>query len=311
VKTVEAWSRAKGLPEHIADGLNAAVHARFCERPQAFCSLADAKKLLLTADYSGEQSDSRYRTVGLLLVNEEDLQPWKARLAAVRAAGLGRRRLSYKALRSDAIRWKALSAFLASAGPLRGYCLAVAFEKNMVPLVGDVADHKGVLAPLSGWPKEVRRKALEVAMVVSVLVMSASPSDADLMLVTDNDAMAAHPQRLEEFVTQINVLLGQLTPKRFGTVTFRTTSIPADNLFVEDLCALPDLAAGALMDFLRSPTARSQEPLQATSSALDERTQVLLDWMLREGSGLTRLAAIVDRSDQPHAGRVRLLRRLA
>ena len=95
----EAWSRIEGLAEHVAVSLNAAIHARYLERPQAFCSLADAKKLLLTADYSGDQSDSQYRTVGLLLVNEEDLESWKTRLAVVRRAGLGRRRLSYKDLR--------------------------------------------------------------------------------------------------------------------------------------------------------------------------------------------------------------------
>ena len=65
-----AWSRIEGLADDLAEGLNAAIHARYVERPQAFCSLADAKQLWLTADYSGDRK-SPYRTVGLLLVNEE------------------------------------------------------------------------------------------------------------------------------------------------------------------------------------------------------------------------------------------------
>lgn len=309
--TGEAWSRLEGLPEHVADALNAAIHARYVERPQGFCSLANAKRLLLAADYSGDQSDSRYRTVGLLLANEEDLLAWKAKLTALRSSRLGRRRLSYKDLRHDAIRWKSLRSFLPTLSPLRAYCLAVAIEKDLAPLVEDVANHKGLLAPLSTWPKAVRWKALDVAVVAAVLVTSTSPPDADFMFITDDDDVAANPRRLEEFVTLLNLAVGLLTPRRFGTITFRTTGMPTKNLFVEDLCALPDLAAGALMDFLRStgPTG-SQDPLEVASSALDERAQVLIDWIVTEGNGPTRLAAIVDRAAPPNAARVRLLRRM-
>lgn len=307
-----AWNRIEGLAEHVADRLNAAIHARYLERPQSFCSLADAKKLLLTADYSGDQRDSRYRTVGLLLVNEEDLKSWKTRLVKVRKTGLGGRRLSYKDLHHDAIEWKALPRFLASAGPLRGYCLAVAFAKELAPLVEDVADHKGLLAPLAQWPKALCLWALYVTSVAGILVTSTSPADVDFVFVTDDDELAANPKRLKEFVTLLNVSVGQLSPKRFGTIKFRTTGMPTGNLFLEDMCTIPDLVAGALMDFLRSTGATaSQDPLQVASSALDERAQVLIDWMLTEGNGPTRLAAIIDGAAPPKTGRVRVLRRNA
>ena len=306
---VAAWSRIKGSAEHVADGLNAAIHARYLERPHAFCSLAGAKKLVLTADYSGDQSDSRYRTVGLLLVNDEDLASWKSMLASVRKNVLGRRRLSYKDLR-DGIKWRALPRFLASAGPLRGYCLAVAIAKDLEPLVEDVADHKGHLAPLAKWRVAPRLRALHVAVVAAILIASTSPADADFKFVTDDDEMVANPIRLHQFRTLLNVVVGQVSPKRFGSLAIRTTGIPTRNLFAEDLCALPDLVAGALMDFLRSRGATaSRHPLRLASSALDRRARVLIDWMLTEANGPTRLAAIIDAADPPNAFRVHLLRR--
>ena len=307
-----AWSRIEGLAEHVADRLNAAIHARYLKRPQAFCSLGDAKKLLLTADYSGDQSDSRYRTVGLLLVNEEDLESWKTRLAGVRRAGLGRRRLSYKDLRHDAIKWKALPHFLESAGPLRGYCLAVAFAKELAPLVEDVASHKGLLAPLAKWPKALRLWALYVTAVEGIIITSTCQDDTDFVVVTDEDELAANPKRLEEFVNLLNVTVGQLSSKRFNKIVFRTTQMPTKNLFVEDLCTLPDLVGGALMDLLRSAGGKaSQDPLQVESSMLDVRAKVLIGWMLTEGNGLTRLAAIIDGAPPPNTARVRLLCRNA
>ncbi|HWP84138.1 MAG TPA: hypothetical protein VNN17_03035 [Terriglobia bacterium] len=301
-----AWNRFSGLANNIADTLNEAIHARYLKRPQAFCHLAGAKKLLLTADYSGHRM-SPYRTVGLLLVNKDDVAPWKSRLQHLRKGCLGRRRLSYKDLRHDTIRRKALPHFLASADRLRGYCLAVAFAKNLDPLVEDVADHKGLLAPLAQWPKPLRLWGLYVTVVAATLIQSTCSADADFVFFTDEDELVSPRERLEQFVTLLRVVVRDIGPNQYGTITYGTAGMTGNNLFVEDMCAVPDLVAGALTDYLRS--AGGEATLEVPSTALDPRARVVIDWMLTKAGGLTRLAAVDDAAPAPQIGRVRLLRR--
>lgn len=285
-----------------------AVAARYAERPQTFCDLRSTTKLTMAADFSGDHKASPYHTVAFVLMDEAALPKWKERLVQVRNRGLGRRRMSFKRL-NDGVRWQLLPSYLGTFQGLAGYCIVVAFNKRLVPLVEDVASHTGVLAALAAWPTATRMRALHIAVVGALAVASVCAAGSDLVLVLDEDAVAANKKRLDEFVTLLRRSVADLAARQYGTITYRTTAIPDQNLFVEDICAIPDLAAGAVTDLLRHCSApRWSEDLSVASDQLNERSRVLLDWFLGEAPGLTRLAAVVDPADQPNIGVARLLR---
>jgi hypothetical protein len=149
-------------------------------------------------------------------------------------------------------------------------------------------------------------RALQVAVVAALLLLSTCPPDVDTTFVTDNDEIAATPSRLSELVTLLRVVVGQLGQKRFGTLRSRTIGT-SRHLFLEDVCAAPDLAAGALMDFLRSNPLRERETPDVQVASLDPRTRILVPWLLDAPGRLTRLLAIVDPVPPPELFRVRLL----
>jgi hypothetical protein len=129
--------------------------------------------------------------------------------------------------------------------------------------------------------------------------------DSDIVFVVDDDAIAANERRHSQFIGVLRRVVAEMAARRYGTLTYRTTTWPDRNLFMEDVCSIPDLAAGTVMAALRS--SRSPDGnARISAKDLDARSRPILTWLLGDSRGLTRLVAIVDPATRPNIASVRL-----
>jgi shikimate kinase len=296
---VQTWQRMEpplSGPSSHAVSLNNAIHDLYMEQPSRFAELR-GNGLTLAADFSGDNPDSKFRTIGLLIAAETELKAWNGRLQGFRER-LGDKTMSYEGLH-DAQKMRELEPYLATLTHLPGYCLAVALHKELGPGVDDAIDPDGELAPLLRWSKPVRHRALDVALIAATLLVSVCAPGSSHHVMIDEDEIAANPKRLSELMSLFRRVVGHLSAKRFNNLEHMTTNMFGRQHFIEDICAVPDLAADALMDLLRS----ADEDRLVDSSRLNDRLKVLVPWLLADDGRLTRIAVVVERG-----WRVRILR---
>lgn len=303
------WMPLRDTEDHLA-GILSKVIARECANDSGrFCDLRQSQRVILAADFSGDHEESDYRVIGFAAMDSATVDTWKVHMQKLRRdTPLKRRRMSFKELR-DRVRLKALPRYLGTMQVLHGYCLVVALNKKLGPLAE--VQLTGALAPLAQWKDNVRQRAVHIATVGAFLASSVCGTGADITLAVDADEMASDRQRFSEFQSLFRVCTHNLAARQFGTLEACTTLDPTKNLFVDDLCAIADLSAGAVMHALRR--VRDKQPPQdpagdftLSRDDLGERA-IVWDWCFDRGPGLTRIVAVVDPAPAPRCGHVRVL----
>ncbi|HEX4421136.1 MAG TPA: hypothetical protein VH165_24630 [Kofleriaceae bacterium] len=180
--------------------------------------------------------------------------------------------MSFKQL-GDAYREEALVSFLEAANRIPGVLLLVAFSKD----VGDLLDKDSdqfLFSMLSHWKPAVREELFRVLCLVSLLVAGLSRVGHDVLWLSDEDAILANNARMQEMAPAFRKLASGIIPHQMGHLRFTTAAHDSGDLNVEDLVAIPDLAAGALLNFIQGKRAFTSD-----TRALDERSGPIMWWL--------------------------------
>jgi hypothetical protein len=268
-------------------------------------------RLVVSSDYSGSHSGSPFEVYSILIGDLALCGEWFQARSRVRNQFLRNdRRMSYKTL-NDRQRQRALGPFLAAADLIPGLCVSLAVSKNAGSLfqkdIGPVA--KELTACLL-WHKNLSERAFRVIHFVSAFVALLSRPGQDVLWFTDEDEIAANEERLTIFTKVWANVLSNYAIHGLGNLRCGTTKCDTGLNDIEDLTAIPDLAAGAVSDLLAPVVGNMHEGI-ITPLPLNQKMKSTFigNWLLNQKHRLKKLILTIDRkpdSAELYIGRLRL-----
>ena len=259
--------------------------------------------LVVTSDYSGSHRGAAYEVYSVLVADFAFCEKWRALRRDIRSRFLPNgRRMSYKAL-NDANRRKALWPFLVAANSIPGVCASLAVAKNVETLfMPDNAPINAELEACLSWNRSLFERALRIVHFVSFFVAGFSLPNQDVLWFSDEDEIAANPERLA-LLTKLcanvvsNYGLHPLRHLRCGT-----TKSDDGSYEVEDLAAIPDLAAGALVDIL-TPLAGQLRTGVILPGPLDSKPKSsnIGRWLMDSNHPLKKITLVIDKKPDSEA----------
>jgi hypothetical protein len=167
--------------------------------------------------------------------------------------------MSFKRL-NDIHREEALVPFLDAANRIPGVLLLVAFRKVVSGLLDEKSD-RFLFSALAHWKPAVREELFRILCLVSLLIAGLSRPGQDALWLSDEDAILANSARMQQMAPALLRIASGVVPHGMGHLKFATAAQDKGDLNVEDLVAVPDLAAGALLNFLQEDRALTNDVL--------------------------------------------------
>jgi len=287
-----------GLGVGLAGSFDTAV-TRY--RPQML-SGARGQQFLMTCDIGGSLKGQAYETYSFLMLDLDRNSRWLAGQSLFRREVLPqRRRMCFKAM-NDALRRRALAPFLGLADELDGVLVTFVVDKVDRPDLSVSTEVAEELATF--WKPAVIDRLMWVSYLGAFLVSGFVLAGQDVMFILDEDEVASNVPQL----TKLTEVFGRACSNQEGMPMMRhlrcgTTKSDDGSLALEDLNALPDLAAGAigeLTDVLRRQGLGPLAPiLQRLPLSVTWKTRMIMPWLMRRGRSLTRFVCVIDGGSTP------------
>ncbi len=268
---------------------------------KAFPLLRTADCLFVASDYGGEHNEASYQTITFLLADITDVAIWQLERERIRRTLLpDGRRMAFKNL-NDRIRRRAMEPFLQSADQLPGLLATFAISKA----IDSLFVHEGRLAPflldfdvLRDLPCSVAEKLLRVVHLLSLLIAGFSGPGQDLFWATDEDSIAANPTRVRNLIAALVRVSSHYLPHGLRHLRVATSKQDRGDLSLEDLLAIPDIAAGALSAALTSMLGNGGAPFRGLwlppSESISRKAQLAMNWFSDNTQALRRLVVVID-----------------
>lgn len=277
-------------------GFAAVISEAIVNAEKAHCDLlwpVDVGLQIVASDYSGQHRQAMHETYSFLVTTDGALAEWLPRWSEFRAEWLrDGRRLSFKQLR-EPVRRRAYPHFLDLAGSLRANLITIMVDNRVGWLSGDPCELAAIwddcFAP--GATAAVIEKAYRLALFVCLIQAGLRREEQGSRWISDQDEVLDSFDKRERFAGLARYLTFGLTGWRAAAVQeFMTTGVAGAPAWLEDLAAIPDIAAGACAQlgdvlplFLNRPT--WTVPM-TYGDAVDERARVFADWLSQAGGVL-------------------------
>jgi hypothetical protein len=206
------------------------------------------------------------------------------------------RRLSFKAL-NDGVRRRALLPFLLMADEIEGALIVVAVDKKHESLFQPRREDAD-LSLIEAWKPAVHEHLMRVTHLSALCVTLTSKADQDLLWICDQDEIASNDQQITALTKLFGHIWGQMTEHNMRHLRLGSTRSDDGSLALEDLTAIPDLAAGATCEVLSYMRRQGVFPVRGIYNrlplGLSGKTQRLLSWLAVSDRPLKRMMIAID-----------------
>jgi len=239
------WKVPDGCHDPLMVNLGKILEQEQALSPDIFPNLRGDEELVIASDYSGEHQGSRYSVFAYLLTDLSSLQVWERERVAIRREFVpDGRRMAFKNL-ADARRQMVLYSFLNAAGKLNGILFCVAIDK----MAGQWDLPQGFLG-LDGIKAGVREKIVNVFLYGSFLIGGLSRAGQTIRWITDDDEIVSNESTQQAAMQVMGSMLTARCTHGLAGGALGIASKFEDGRRAEDLCAVPDLVAGAFSEYL-------------------------------------------------------------
>jgi hypothetical protein len=251
--------------------LSATIAAEERRNPGVVPDLRAADTVLLVSDYGGAHRGSRVDSYSfLVLAMDDSFRRWEDERRRWRHQfRLGTRHFEFKSL-GDRVRGRALDAFLRMATKLNGALLTVLVDKSIRTLFS-------------------HERAGRVVHLGSVLVAGVCAPAQNLLWLTDQDDIAPSDDGVRALTTLFGNVASGYLDFDLGHLRCGTTESDDGSLSIEDLAAIPDLAAGATAGLASTWFDRGWSFESAitvsTPQGIPGKSHVLLAWLAARSVG--------------------------
>ena len=284
----------------MADSISEMIRAEEWRSPDLLTDARASPTLLVASDYGGEHRSAAYLTISVLVADLQGLvSSWEPQRRMVRSrfANDGRR-LSYKKL-GDRQRYKMLLPFLASANHIPGVVATFLIDRRIKSFFrGETEPAEELVVDPKTWKPRAFEKLLRVAHLGSLLIAGLSAERQNVLWITDHDAIAANLAKHTEATNVIASVLSGYLLHPVGHIRLATAQSDDGSLNVEDVLAIPDIAAGAWGEVSSNVASRlgrvaHATNVLATNNLLPKAHDVLL-WLSDNRHALKRIAFVVE-----------------
>lgn len=257
--------------------------------------------LFIFSDYGGAHKGARYEVFSYLVTIPASLLAFNTMRMQLRRAGLGdERRMAYKAL-NDNIRLRSLTGYLDSADFLIGALISFAVDKRALHRFNEPYRPDTAFGALGPWAAKPFSRLSRIAHLAAILFEGFRADGQNLLWVTDEDDIVANQVKHSEATRLIGHILSCYCTADLGHFRFATTASDAGDLLIEDLTAIPDLAAGSLNDILSRVGLRSQSRIPERLFIADDgmasfKIQCIANWLSDSSATLKKVNIVIDES---------------
>jgi hypothetical protein len=284
-----------GLADVISNNISASGHVQGgCLR-----ALRSAPSLLMFSDYGGAHKQARYEVLSFLVSTVQGLQAFDTERRRLREGSLGsERRMSYKAL-NDRVRMRSLHAYLTAIDQLRGLLISFALDKRSTNRLSEGYRSDTAFGRLGPWAQRPFSKLTRVGHLAGVLIEGIRREGQNLVWITDEDEIAPNDLKHSEATRILGHYLNSYCSGSMGHFRFGTTASDPGDLLIEDLAAVPDLAAGCLGDVLSllAPNPESTSVVRLflpASSDIPAKVIEIATWLGIPSANLQKLNLVID-----------------
>jgi hypothetical protein len=225
---------------------------------------------------------------------------WLAAIDAVRRTSLpDRRAMCYKRL-DDPYRQNALVPFLQAAADLDGHLIAVAVDKRKKWLSTHphaLERFREDLRLTAKWNKKSFEALMRKVHFNAILLSIWAQPYTNVTWITDQDEFVANDARHDDALALAGRISSLYIPHPMGVFRLNTTGQDPEQTEYEDLCAIPDLAAGMLSDVatrLSLGGSWEQGLRRILKSPLPLKAQAIADWFWDDQMMLRKTLISID-----------------
>jgi len=289
----------------LCDTISNVILKQEWQEPELLTSVRLGPTLLITSDYGGDYKASRYESLSFLVADLTFCWLWDEFREKIRREILqDSRSMSYKKLMSDKRRARALVPFLRAANTIPGLLITFLIDRNIAPSFSEPIPEDGSLSQvgeLSKWKEKSFGKLSRIGHLGAMLISCLSAPGQNVLWVTDRDEIAPNVGKLTEATTIIAHYLNHYVSHNMGHFRFGTTEVDNGSMEIEDLAALPDLAAGAMSEVMTHilesqgmPPTQIHIPLP---KGVLEKAHAILGWLADGPHPLKKMVIYVDQTD--------------
>ena len=266
--------------------------------PSLIPDLSKEDSIFLFGDYSRVRGP--YKTYSFLVVGESAVDFFGAARKEMRERlRLGARRMSFKGL-NDKVKLRALPAFLSLAGALDGFILTFAVNSNIRYMFAE--QFLDVWPNLGDVKKPVLEEMLRIAHFGAQAVLVGFSSRQNIFWFSDEDNIVANEAHQQQFGKLSEAIIRSFLPdEEIGKIAFGLSGIDDGSLQLEDLVAIPDLAAGAIcetFDALSEVGQRVTPRIDLRKPEVSEKSDLICRWVGQTGSALKQFGVAFDKTGQ-------------
>lgn len=296
---VPVWRRLSQKKFGLADRISDSIASWEWRSPGLLHDAREGKEVVIASDSSGDHREARYRAVGFLVAATATSARWMESREHLRNATSGRR-MSYKALR-DGIKRAALAQFLDSASTLTGTLAIFLISKEIKTLFcapGDLRLLPELVVAERGWKPKSFHRLLLVGSLGALLATGLTGDEQNILWINDEDEIAANAYKHNHAGHVIAHCIERYRPEHRGTFVFVTTEGKFDNSFREDIVALADFGAGAMVDVFSKMqpigTSRNEPLWIPVPSNTRPKAKAITRWLAAEGRSLGTIVVTLD-----------------
>jgi len=259
--------------------------------------------ILLFSDSSGYEKTSKYTAISFIVIDLFNSNEWEAKRRYIRKYLLpNNRRMSFKKL-NDSHKRNSLIPFLDAANCIDGLLINFLLNKKLKGLVtyqGVLDKWKEKLGLKWKWSENQFTKMFETAHFASILIGALGKDNQEIYWISDQDEIFANPIKHQDVSTILSGLGNiyiQHNPSKLGVGTSEMD--PGDRA-EEDLIAVADLAAGAMVDFVNncdnSPNWKKNSGTIVIENSKDKSNDII-SWLSDTNSRLKKVNIVFDESN--------------
>jgi hypothetical protein len=297
----------------LTDAISDVIRQQEWKEPDALTSIRRGPTLILTSDYGGDHKGSQYESLSFLIADFIYCWLWDEFRQKIRKDILGdSRRISFKAL-NDKRRGKALVPFLRATNTIPGLLITFLIDKKIARLFSESASEdndRNSIVKLGKWNQRSFSKLSRIGHLGAMLVACMSAPSQNLIWITDEDEIAPNVEKLTEATKLIGHYLNHYCSSNMGHFRFGTTKVDNGSMQLEDLTAIPDLAAGSMAEILGL---NKNQGISLGSvhiplpKGISRKAHAILGWLADGGHLLRKLVVCVDRVEDKDAYNIKLL----
>ena len=270
-----------------------------------FPDLRRAPTLVVTSDYGGCHKGSKFETLSFLLAALDQGGEWESKRRLIRQMLLpGGRRMSFKNL-NDRHRRNALASLLDAANEIPGVVVTFCVSNSLdLAALGDEAIDRteSDLAPLHLFRPSAFRRLVRLSAFVGLFLGGLSAPMQDVLWFSDQDEIVADEKRIRAATKVAAQVCAMFAHHPMGHLRFGSTRCDDGSRSIEDLAAIPDLAAGAFAEMLMKAGTGgvpSVDLVMPLPGSLTMKSRYILSWLANQSVPLKKVTCVLSEGNEP------------